>query len=66
MRHLDVDACPGGTLAVEQGCCRLALQGSDVLIYEFRQAEGSPCLVQVPCHDGNAVVARHGVNHTRR
>ncbi|MFC7540084.1 hypothetical protein ACFQU2_12300 [Siccirubricoccus deserti] len=30
------------------GCCRLALQGSDVLIYEFRQAEGSPAWCKCP------------------
>jgi hypothetical protein len=65
VRHFDIDACPGGTPTVEQGFCRLALQGSDVLIYEFRRVEAGPCLVQVHRQDFNAFVARHGVDYIR-
>ena len=65
VKHLDLHLCPGGVPKPEEGFCRLALQGSDVLIYEFRHAEGGPCLVQVHRHDFNAFVAQYGVNYTR-
>jgi hypothetical protein len=65
VKHLDLDLCPGGTPTQEEGFCRLALQGSDVLIYEFRHVEDGPCLVRVHRSDFNDFVAQHGVSYPR-
>jgi hypothetical protein len=65
VKHLDLDACPGGTPTPAQGFCRLGLQGDDVLIYEFRHGEAGPCLVQVHRQDFNSFITRHGVEYTR-
>lgn len=45
--HFDVERCPGERLSVEEGFCRLGLEGSDVLIYQFRYGEEADCLVSV-------------------
>lgn len=63
--HLDLDLCPGGAPRPEEGFCRIAVAGTDVLIYVFRHLDGEPCLSAVQRHDFNAFVARHGANYVK-
>ncbi len=58
--HLDIDTCPGHQVTPEQGFCRIALQGHEVLIYLFRHGEPEPCLAQVDRYTFNEFVARFG------
>ena len=63
--HLDLDACPGGAAKPEEAFCRIALAGADVLIYEFRQVDGEPCLAKVDRYGFNEFVARFGINYAK-
>ncbi len=63
--HLDLDACPGGAVKPEDGFCRIALQGADVLVYEFRHGGPEPCLARVDRHAFNDFVARFGITYAR-
>ncbi len=63
--HLDLDACPGGAAKPEEAFCRIALAGADVLIYEFREVDGEPCLAKVDRYGFNEFVARFGINYAK-
>lgn len=62
VKHLDISRCPGNDPAPDQGHCRLALHGNDVLIYVFRDdsATGERCLVRIMRQDFNSFAALHG------
>src|SRR5919202_3747651 len=55
--HLDLDICPGSQVTPEQGFCRIALQGHEVLIYLFRHGDPEPCLAQVDRYTFNEFAA---------
>lgn len=63
--HLDLARCPGDDPAPADGHCRIILDGSDVIVYFFRQnAEaGQPCLVRVLRQDFNSFAAIHGTTY---
>ena len=64
--HMDVEVCPGRTaLRPEEGFCRIALQGAEVLVYLFRHMEGEPCLAAADRYTANEFVARFGANYTK-
>lgn len=63
--HLDIETCPGHQVKPEEGFCRIALSGSSVQIYLFRQMEGEPCLAAVDRYEFNDFVARFGANYTK-
>ncbi len=63
--HMDLDACPGNDPAPEDGFCRIALHGAEVLIYVMRHTEAGPCLVRIDRSDFNAFVARNGVTYRK-
>ncbi|MBK1657551.1 hypothetical protein [Paracraurococcus ruber] len=63
--HLDLDACPGGAVKPEDGFCRIALSGAEVLIYEFRHGDPEPCLARVDRYAFNDFVARFGTTYTK-
>ncbi len=63
--HADIEVCPGRQVTPEEGFCRIALQGPDVLIYLFRHMDGEPCLAGVDRYALNDFVARFGANYTR-
>jgi hypothetical protein len=59
--HLDIEVCPGHQVTPEQGFCRIALQGHEVLVYLFRHGDGpEPCLAQVDRYTFNEFAARFG------
>lgn len=61
--HLDLDACPGDAVTPEEGFCRIALSGADVLVYQFRHAEPGPCLARLDRYAFNDFVARFGLTY---
>jgi hypothetical protein len=63
--HLDLDACPGGAVKPEEGFCRIALSGADVLIYEFRHGDPEPCLAKLDRYTFNDFVARFGISYRK-
>lgn len=63
--HLDLDLCPGGAVRPEEGFCRIALSGADVLVYEFRHGDPEPCLSRVDRYSFNEFAARFGTTYTR-
>ena len=63
--HLDLEACPGGTATPEGTFCRIALAGAEVLIYEFRQVGGEPCLAKLDRYAFNDFVARFGTTYPK-
>jgi hypothetical protein len=65
VRHLDLDACPGNEPTAEQGFCRVALQGPELLVYIFRHTAAGPCLTRIDRGDFNAFVERHGTTYTK-
>ncbi|MDN3567903.1 hypothetical protein QWZ14_26280 [Paeniroseomonas aquatica] len=65
VRHVNLDRCPGKELAPEEGFCRMALQGDEALIYEFRHLDGAPCLVRIDRYGFNDFVARFGANYPK-
>jgi len=65
VRHVDLEACPGGEPTPEQGFCRAALIGADFLVYEFRHGAAGPCLVRVQQHRFNDFVARYGTAYEK-
>jgi hypothetical protein len=65
VRHMDLDACPGGEPTPEQGFCRVALIGADFFVYEFRHGEAGPCLVRVHPWRFNDFVARYGTEYRK-
>ena len=66
--HLDLESCPGDTVKPGEGFCRIALQGSEVLVYYFRhdEAAGAPCLVRVERAAFNDFVAARGPTYAPR
>jgi hypothetical protein len=65
VKHLDIDACPGGSPTAEEGFCRAAVDGSEFIIYEFRHGDAGPCMVRVHRSSFNDFVARYGITYTR-
>ncbi|MFC7474540.1 hypothetical protein ACFQS7_09260 [Dankookia sp. GCM10030260] len=63
--HLDLDACLGGAVKPEEGFCRIALSGAEVLIYEFRHAGPGPCLAKLDRYAFNDFVARFGISYAK-
>lgn len=63
--HLDLDACPAGGAKPEEGFCRIALAGAEVLIYEFRHQPDGPCLARIDRYAFNDFVARFGVTYAK-
>jgi hypothetical protein len=63
--HLDLDACPPGMASAEEGFCRIALAGADVLVYEFRHMDGEPCLTRVEKQPFNDFIRRLGANYPK-
>lgn len=63
--HMDLDICPGHQVRPEEGFCRIALQGGEVLVYLFRHMEPEPCLAQVDRYPFSDFVARFGANYTK-
>jgi len=65
VKHLDFEACPGGSPTPEEGFCRGAVLGSEIVVYEFRHVDGEPCLVRAHRSSFNDFVDRYGVTYTR-
>ncbi len=63
--HADIDVCPGHQVSAEEAFCRIALQGSEVLIYMFRHGDPEPCLAGVDRYTLGEFVARFGTTYTR-
>ena len=49
----------------EEGFCRIALSGADVLIYEFRHGDPEPCLAKLDRYGFNDFVARFGISYAQ-
>jgi|GEM_PF-823047 hypothetical protein len=64
-QHLDLDLCPGGQVKPEEGFCRVALIGADVVVYEFRHGEPEPCLVRADRYAVTDFIARFGATYTK-
>lgn len=62
--HFDVEKCPGDRLGVEEGFCRLGLEGSDVLIYQFRYGEEADCLVAIERYSFRDFSQRFGITYS--
>ena len=62
--HFDVEKCPGDRLGLEEGFCRLGLDGTDVLIYQFRYGEEVDCLVSVERMSFRDFSQRFGTAHS--
>jgi hypothetical protein len=63
--HLDLDTCPGGHTKPDEGFCRIALDGSAVLVYTFRQTADGPCLARVDRYEFNDFAARFGIAYDK-
>ena len=63
--HLDLEACPGGAVTPEEGFCRIALSGADVLVYQFRHGDPEPCLAKLDRYAFNDFVARFGITYVK-
>jgi hypothetical protein len=64
--HAEVETCPGQQIRPEQGFCRIAIQGPDLLLYVFRRVEAEACLAQVTRYTVDEFVARFGMSYIRR
>jgi hypothetical protein len=58
--HADIDTCPGLDVTPEEGFCRIALLGHEVMIYLFRHGDPEPCLTRVDRYTANEFFARFG------
>lgn len=65
VRHVNLESCPGKTVAPEEGFCRMSLLGEEALIYEFRHMDGAPCLVRIDRYGFNDFIARFGPSYTK-
>ena len=63
--HLDIDVCPGQQVKPEEGFCRIALDGSAVLVYTFRHGDAEPCLVRVDRWEFNEFAGRFGMAYDK-
>jgi hypothetical protein len=63
--HLDIDVCPGAPVSPDEAFCRIALQGSAVLVYTFRHTEPEPCLARVDRWEFNDFADRFGFSYDR-
>jgi hypothetical protein len=63
--HLDIDTCPGAAVKPEEGFCRIALDGSAVLVYTFRHTDAEPCLARVDRWEFNDFASRFGITYDK-
>ena len=63
--HLDIEICPGAQVKPGEGFCRIALDGSAVLVYTFRHTDPEPCLARVDRWEFNDFAGRFGTNYDK-
>jgi len=63
--HLDIDTCPGAPMKPEEGFCRIALDGTAVLVYTFRHTDAETCLARVERWEFNDFAARFGITYDK-
>jgi len=63
--HFDIDICPGAQMKPDEGFCRVALEGSAVLVYTFRHTEAEPCLARVDRWEFNDFAGRFGIAYDK-
>lgn len=63
--HLDLDICPGTQMKPEEGFCRIALNGSAVVVYTFRHTDTEPCLAKADWYEFNDFAGRFGLAYDK-